>query len=37
MDMYITKNLLPPFQIIRYSNNLGESKFFTFDQIYIIE
>ena len=29
--------LLPPFQIIRHSNNLGESKFFMFDQIYIIE
>ena len=29
--------LLRPFQIIRYSNNLGESKFFIFDQIYITE
>jgi len=29
--------LLPPFQIIRHSNNVGELKFFMFDQIYIIE
>ena len=29
--------ILPPFQIIRHSNNLGELKFFMFDQIYIIE
>ena len=29
--------VLPPFQIIRHSNNFGESKFFIFDQIYIIE
>jgi len=27
--------VLPPFQIISYSKNLGESKFFKFDQIYI--
>jgi len=26
--------LLPPFQIISHSKNLGESKFFKFDQIY---
>jgi len=26
--------VLPPFQIISHSKNLGESKFFKFDQIY---
>ena len=29
--------VLPPFQIISHSKNLGESKFFKFDQIYIIK
>jgi len=27
--------ILPPSQIISHSKNLGESKFFKFDQIYI--
>ena len=29
--------LLPPFQIISHSKNLGESNFSKFDQIYIIK
>jgi len=39
LAIFFTKQikLLSPFQIIRRSNNLGELKFFMFDQIYIIE
>ena len=34
-ELSIEKQLLPPFQIICHSKNLGESKFFKFDQIYM--
>ena len=39
LAIFFTKQikLLSPFQIIRRSNNLGELKFFMFNQIYIIE
>ena len=30
-----SSNVLPPSQIISHSKNLGESKFFKFDEIYI--
>ena len=30
----MSSELLPPFQIISYSNNFGDSKFSKFDQIY---
>ena len=36
-DHVLNIDVLPPFQIIRHSNNFGESKNFMFDQIYIIE
>ena len=35
--MTVSREVLPPFQIIKHSKNLGESNFFMFDQIYIIK
>ena len=33
--LYLCWMILPPFQIISHFKNLGESKFFKFDQIYM--
>jgi hypothetical protein len=33
---HVVMNILPPFQIIRHSKNLGESNDLKFDQIYMI-